>query len=292
MAAGVQAHLRYRKPAATVASVSGRDQDIGENRFADQTHLYPRRVLDARPFRSSHSLFENGFVLADHPLGPTERPQNWYDKEHVRGCYHPAARALVKRLLPQHVQVVSLDHIARNEADPAFLGAHHLVHNDFTEAVLPGLAKIAPGSKFVARMPQHRVMILNIWRPTQPGPLRRNPLAVCDRRTISRDDLHSTVLSDYGTQENPIAGGFAIFTAEFRERHQWHYFSDLTWDEAMVFVTFDSHPPGGVFVPTMHTAVSLPGQEREPPRESCEIRCMVLLPLPADAPRRPAAAKL
>ena len=109
--------------------------------------FYTKQVRDARPLRSSHSLFDNGFLLADHPLGDA-RPSSWYDKEHVRERYHPSARALVKRLLPNHVKVVSLDHIARNEGDTAFLGCHHMVHNDFTEKLYAGLHKMAPNSKF------------------------------------------------------------------------------------------------------------------------------------------------
>ena len=54
-----------------------------------------------------------------------------------------------------------------------------------------------------------------------------------------------------------------------------HYVDNFRSDELLVFVTYDSdmHP----FVPTMHSAFDLPGQDAHPERESVEARVICLM---------------
>ena len=51
------------------------------------------------------------------------------------------------------------------------------------------------------------------------------------------------------------------------------YFPRMTTSENLVFLGYDSHPPGGGIVrSTMHSAVEIPGTKGLPQRQSCEIR--------------------
>jgi hypothetical protein len=277
------AELRYRLPTATLT-------EYGEDNAEEQFGPYSKIVRDGRQRRGELSLFKNGFVLTDHPLEGVV--DSFYDAEHMRAAYYPSIKGLVQSLLPDAMAVIPTNHIARNEGDAAYLAPHHLVHNDFTEKFIERICSIVPKEQ-EHRFRQNRVVMLNLWRPTAATaqiPLRRNPLALCDRRSIARTDLVPTVLSNYGTAENPTkVNGLTTFTSKFSDEHEWYYFSDLTRDEVMVFVTFDSHPEGGVFIPTLHSAIDLPGQDHEPPRESCEIRVLCLLPLPGTDSKIPAA---
>ena len=55
----------------------------------------------------------------------------------------------------------------------------------------------------------------------------------------------------------------------------------MSREEALVFLTYDSHPPDGdLFRPTLHTAVQLPDSDGLQPRESIEVRIFAELPLP------------
>jgi hypothetical protein len=266
--------FRYRLPNATLTT-------YGEDNGVEQFGPFSKNVKDGRKRLSELSLFDNGFILADHPIGGVV--DNFYDEEHMRAAYYPSVKSLVKSLLPEAKAVFPTNHIPRNEGDDAYLPPHHLVHNDFTEVFLEKLCTKFP--KMASELRQNRVVMLNLWRPTAATvqkPLRRNPLALCDRQSISQADLVPTILASYGTDENPLSvNKLTTFTSKHNEAHQWYYFSDLTRDEVMVFVTFDSHPDGDTFIPTLHTAIDLPGQEQEPPRESCEIRVLCMLPLPA-----------
>lgn len=258
-------------------------------------------VTNARPLAEQNqlSLTGNGFLLAKHDSSVAD----WYDEQHVKRTYYPEVEKLVKSLLPEAIEVCTMSHLARNETgQPGRLGPHHIVHNDFTEEYRD---RIAQGLEMVERgeMPKenaqyfesmtahsispamlfsHRVLVLNLWRSTGARPLERNPLALCDSRTIKREDLMEIALPGYNGQTlNPP---LQVFTARHNPEQKWYYFPNLTREEVMVFRTFDSHPDGedgnGTFIPTLHSAISVPGQDEKDMRESCEARVLCLLPLP------------
>ena len=114
----------------------------------------------------------------------------------------------------------------------------------------------------------------------------------------------------YGEQQAQMAEGdppaFEIYRARASAAHEWFWFPELTREETVAFVTYDSHPEarrvtagGGAgaggggqavpFIPTMHTAVELPGTEGAKVRESVEARVCVLLPLPPGEAEAPSA---
>jgi hypothetical protein len=58
------------------------------------------------------------------------------------------------------------------------------------------------------------------------------------------------------------------------KEHQWHYWSDMTPEEILLFKHFDSKKDiparrGG------HTSIEIPGTENLPPREGIEVRALV-----------------
>ena len=62
---------------------------------------------------------------------------------------------------------------------------------------------------------------------------------------------------------------------------RWYYYSKMNHEEALVFLTNDSHPPDGdLFSPPLHTAVQLPDSDGLQPRECIEVRIFAELPLP------------
>ena len=115
---------------------------------------------------------------------------------------------------------------------------------------------------------------LNIWRSVSTKPLERFPLAICDRTSIDLDDL----------EYKPNVNAPKPFNAHYckpNDDQRWYYYSKMNQEEALVFLTYDSHPPGGdLFRPTLHTAVQLPDSDGLQPRESIEVRIFAELPLP------------
>lgn len=73
---------------------------------------------------------------------------------------------------------------------------------------------------------------ISIWRPLF-GPIRDYPLAVCDSRTVSEDDL---VESDY------IYPNFEgeNFMVKANAAHRWYYMRDQGQNDALIITNYDS----------------------------------------------------
>ena len=79
----------------------------------------------------------------------------------------------------------------------------------------------------------------NMWRPITPPP-QDYPLALCDARSTRPGD-GVTVVADTVTRTN---GAFSFDTTGYlyNPDHRWCYFSDMTPQEVLVFITHDSDP--------------------------------------------------
>ncbi|KAM0787839.1 hypothetical protein ACM66B_003892 [Microbotryomycetes sp. NB124-2] len=120
-----------------------------------------------------------------------------------------------------------------------------------------------------------RVQIINLWRPLA-GPVTNAPLAVCDYRSLDKDDtMHFA--SVYGT-------GLGI---SHNAGQRWHYISHQMPDEGLLLKCFDSWsadscPSDRAFY-AAHVACDVFGEPPvsdpnfvERPRESIEVRLVVL----------------
>jgi len=125
----------------------------------------------------------------------------------------------------------------------------------------------------VARLSKTRWAIVTVWRPIQ-GPVMRDPLAVCDARSVDVERDLVPVIGRYfieasGTYEDVVE----TWGIRFAEGHKWWYYSGITPDEVLLIKCFDSKTDGKArAVP--HGSFELPGQGG-PPRESIEVRCLV-----------------
>jgi hypothetical protein len=125
----------------------------------------------------------------------------------------------------------------------------------------------------VSRLSKTRWAIVTVWRPVY-GPVKRDPLAVCDARSIDVErDLVPVVgryfIKESGTYEDVVE----TWGIRFGEKHKWWYCSGMTPDEVLLIKCFDSKTDGRArAVP--HGAFELPGQVG-PARESVEVRCLL-----------------
>ncbi len=109
---------------------------------------------------------------------------------------------------------------------------------------------------------------LNIWRVITPPP-QDVPLALCDARTVHRNDLiEAEAVFD---EPNKPHWSFTGLILKYNPRHRWIYFSDMNTDEAIIFVTNDSDRQKPHCVP--HGAFDNPlCNPTTAPRASVEIR--------------------
>ena len=114
---------------------------------------------------------------------------------------------------------------------------------------------------------------LNIWRSVSTKPLERFPLAICDRTSIDLDDL------EYKPNVN-APQPFNTHYCKPNDDQRWHYYSKMNQEEALVFLTYDSHPTDDdLFRSTLHTAAQLPYSDNLQLQESIEVRFFAELPL-------------
>ena len=95
-------------------------------------------------------------------------------------------------------------------------------------------------------------MTLNMWRNVAPTAVERLPLALCDRRTIRRADLQAFPLSGADAGQSNSDFFVDVLASAYDAGQEGGYFSQMTNEEVLVFLTFDSHPSSGVFLPTLY----------------------------------------
>jgi hypothetical protein len=137
-------------------------------------------------------------------------------------------------------------------------------HIDVTTATARSFgAASAPRDTSFGRFAQ-----FNIWRAISDPP-QDVPLAVCDFRSVADADLveADAIFDEAGKPE----WSFASWVIAHNPAHRWHWFSDMTRDEALVFKTHDSDTDCAAHVP--HVAFDNPDCPIDaPPRASIEMR--------------------
>jgi hypothetical protein len=84
-----------------------------------------------------------------------------------------------------------------------------------------------------------RFVHYNIWRVLTPPP-QDIPLALCDARTLhSADIVPALAVFDFPGVPERTAESYVL---RYSAAHHWHYFRDMTPDEALIFVTNESDP--------------------------------------------------
>merc|ERR1711933_301976 len=133
---------------------------------------------------------------------------------------------------PQVIHAWCAFHVLRRSAGTTAVGEAagpiRFVHNDFTQEydkvtrnnyttsptnrarTLRKLLKDQKGLEFTTEeMAKYRIVILNTWRPITATPLSRDPLAVCDNRSICEADLQR-VRTQIGKNVNDPDDDFAL----------------------------------------------------------------------------------
>ena len=229
--------------------------------------LDPRRVVirNGRPATSELVLDREGFRFVRHDT----KVADFYDEAGVRGVYYPEMEALVKAESGAS-RVVVFDHTLRT-ADDALRERRKIreivprVHNDYTEWSGPQRVRdLLPDE--ADELLRRRFAIIQVWRPIR-HPVETFPLAICDARSVSADDL---VISER-RYPNRVGQTYAI---TYNPNHKWFWFPRMRREEAIVFKVFDSLKDGGACF-TAHSAFDDPtAPPNARPRESIEIRTL------------------
>jgi hypothetical protein len=227
----------------------------------------PRRVAirNGRDYADRFVLEQDGFRFLRHDT----RVVDFFDDDEVRQIYYREAADLVKAEIGA-ARVVVFDHTLRT-ADDDLREAHRIrevvarVHNDYTEWSGPQRVRdLLPEE--ADELLRRRFAIVQVWRPIR-HPVETFPLAICDARSVSADDL---VVSERRYPDR-VGQTYAI---KYNPKHRWYWFPRMRREEALVFKTYESLKDGRARW-TAHTAFDDPGSPANArPRESIEIRAL------------------
>ena len=221
-------------------------------------------IRDGRPLRDQFSLEETGFEFIDHATAVTD----FYDLEHLTSVYYPEIEALIKARTGA-ARVVVFDHTLRSgdedtRSEKKLREPVMSVHNDYTEWSGPQRVRdLLPADEAEALL-EKRFAIIQVWRPIR-NPIQSNPLAICDARTLSADNLIAS------ERRFPHRVG-ETYRISYDAGQRWFYFPNMRRDEALVFKVFESETDGRARF-TAHTSFEDPNTPAgAPPRESIEMR--------------------
>jgi hypothetical protein len=150
-----------------------------------------------------------------------------------------------------------------NNSKPA-----RFVHVDVADDTAAAFAqRAAPPGRALARYAHY-----NVWR-CFTAPPQDVPLALCDARTVARQDLvESDAVFDMPGRPD---WSFTGLTIRANPAHRWLYWSNMKVEEALIFKTNDSLSGQSSQVP--HSAFDDAGCPADvPPRASIEMRAIAL----------------
>jgi hypothetical protein len=215
--------------------------------------------------QANPALDREGFVLVPHQSAVAD-----FEGADV-GLIHPdEIIALVKAQTGADLVLVTAPGILRFSERSGRAGTldnsmpARFAHIDVTPETAQGFAEqTRPPESDVRRFAQY-----NIWRAFSGAP-QDVPLAVCDARSLAPDDrIEADAIFD---QAGKPDWSFASWVIAHNPAHRWHWFPDMTPDEALIFKTCDSDPAHACAVP--HVAFDNPDcPDDAPPRASIEMR--------------------
>jgi len=235
-------------------------------------NLRPATVVirNARGIRPAASLAVEGFAVVRRPTAFTDfhdlsQLHTRYAAEVVEAVQEISGAAKVVGV-PPAVRITGP--IERTE-DRQIPGAARHMHLDYSEASLREHLHRFTGISPEELSLYSRLRIYNTWRSLTPPP-QDVPLALCDIRSISPEDVH--IAQGY-YPVNDI-GYFDIQLLDYNDKHSWYYFPDLTVDEMLIFCGGElGRPTAGVF----HGAFDNPAcPDHALPRSSVEMRTFAM----------------
>ena len=255
MAAAVTATLNYVKPGAEKPRryLYQRPDGVVWTGIDD-----PRAVpiADGRGHEAEYTLDGSGFALARLPSALSD----FSDDAVVERVYYPECARIVREATGA-ARVHVFDHTLRGPhlpRDPVMR-----VHNDYTDlSAVQRIRDLLPDE--AEELLRHRYAYINVWRPIA-NPVLDTPLAFCDARSFTDDDL---VLTDLVYQDR--VGEIA--SVRFQPGHRWVFFSRMTPDEVALIKCYDTARDGRARGSFHSAFVDGTAPKDVPPRQSIEIR--------------------
>ena len=260
----------------TLAAIAYAGRGVARPRYhsndtsGDELDIQPRQmeIRDARGL--DMTLDGAGFALCGHRSAVAD----FTDREAVTAIYRQEIIGLIGTLCGADLVLVNSPGVLRFSERSAMSGKldnsrpARFAHVDISDSTAAAFAqRAAPEGSRIARFVHY-----NIWRVISQPP-QDVPLAVCDARSVTPADL---IFADavFNAPDRP-QWSFEGLVVAHHPGHRWHWYSDMTRDEALVFKTNDSDLRRAHCVP--HVAFDNPAADSQvAPRASIEMRAIAL----------------
>ncbi|MCJ1352286.1 MAG: hypothetical protein MMC33_002270 [Icmadophila ericetorum] len=244
-------------------------------KWVDQTVT----ITNARPQKGAFMLDKNGFAYHDdEELAPELIDAlRKGEKETVKNLYYPKVEEFIKKHTGAS-RVIIFDHTLRKR-DPGRDAKDNpngkeqpatVVHCDQSPkgAIARVKQNIGP-EEDVDTILRGRAQIINVWRPLR-GPIVDWPLAQMDFQSLAPPNFYPCNLWKHQFEERG-----QVMTFTHTETQKWYYLDKHRTNEVTMIKIWDSK--GGVANMCPHAAFKHPDTPADaPPRESVEVRCIVL----------------
>lgn len=242
-----------------------------------------RRAIELHDGRArATDLDRNGFELGKLPAILRRPKEEWLEARTVAQELFASAEQVLEARYPGTKALV-FDHIVRGVPGSKLSSQPvPFVHNDYSidsgapriKALLADFAD----KDILEEVASARVAIVNLWAPLSA--VERDPLAFVDWTSTRPEDL-AVVRIQYSTRVGETSVVYP------NDKHEWVWYPDMVPGEAILLKTWDSadsnDPARSRFA--VHSSAELQsndvshffgGQPEAPPRESIELRAMVL----------------
>lgn len=237
------------------------------------------RIRNIQGHESQFTLTEQGFTIGHL----ASRMQDWRDEAELKRVYFAEVSELLKRetgakhvfSYEHHIRTGDLEEALEVESSGAvdINGPVRRVHigespasaiNEYNYYLKPN----DPGNEHLKDRP---FGIYNVWKPLKT--IRKDPLCLCDARTIKDEDLHGTKVTVPNVNE---IENFSVRPPRDEGAHSFVYVRDQRPEQALVFRIYDGRIDGVVHGKrshgVAHSSFVDPGTEKDSPRESVEVR--------------------
>ncbi|CAF0973565.1 unnamed protein product [Adineta steineri] len=164
--------------------------------------------------------------------------------EQQRIYYEELADLLKKRL--DASRVIVFNHVFRYRGPSRAIDLYDTNHQspavhphvDFDGPGVYLKLKEVVGEEEAKKLACNRFQLINIWRPIGFNIITRNPLTLCDYRSLDlKNDVHLTEL-----RGSIISYSIYTISHNAQNTQKWYYLNEMRSDELLVFKMFDSDP--------------------------------------------------
>lgn len=228
---------------------------------------HPFVVSDISGDEDQYTLDTHGFQYCRHD----SREEAFTDDRQIQDVYYQECEDLVKSITGARAVHVFNHKVRRGPTQWHHLGLHNLANRGPVTRTHVDQSYEGAERRLRWEFPaeadtliKSRYQIINVWRPIQP--IRKDPIAVADARSVPDADLVAADLV-----EHDYAG--ESWVIRHNPSHRWHYKHAMTPRDVLLIKCFDSDET--VARRALHSAFEDPAYRELDSRQSIEVRTLV-----------------